>query len=158
MRSLRSLLQHKAVRTHLSQIWKFAIAGGIGSIVDLSSLTVFIEYFGLSPKVAFLPSSGLAVIFVFLINKFFTFHNRERAYANQVFKFAMVYGVAILLNLGMSYTFLWIGTSLFGTTVREVYLALAARVLAIGIGAFWNYTLSHGFIFKKKEPIETAVF
>ena len=148
---------NERVRKHVSQLWKFAIAGGIGSIIDLGSLTLFVEYFDIHPWYAFPLSTIPAVTAVFLINKFFTFKNRERKVGSQLLKFAMVYGVAIVLNLLMSYAFYWIGVRLLGDILRDVHIALLARVGAIAIGAAWNYTLSHGFVFKKNEEVDAVV-
>lgn len=151
------LTKNHHVRKHVSQLWKFAIAGGIGSIIDLGSLTLFVEYFDINPWLAFPLSTIPAVTAVFLINKFFTFKNRERNYGSQLLKFSLVYGVAIVLNLITSYALFWLGMRYFEDALREVYIALLARVGAIAIGAAWNYTLSNGFVFKKGEEVDAVV-
>jgi putative flippase GtrA len=137
---------HPHVRKHVSQGLKFAICGGIGASIDLGSLTLFVEYGGIDPGIAFIPSVLLAVIFVFLANKHFTFRNHEKNYGRQAFKFALVYGTAIVFNLSVSWALLWLGLHY-----------LIAKTAAIGIGAVWNYSLSHGFVFKKHERVEAAV-
>ena len=144
---MKKFLAHPFVRTHLSQGMKFIVAGGIGSAVDLTSLTVFVEYFLVDPRLAFVFSSCLGASIVFVINKFVTFGNYERSVGRQVFKFAMVYGVAIGLNAVLSNALFWVGIPY-----------LVAKFIAIGIIAVWNYALSHGFIFRKKDHIEPAVF
>lgn len=155
--SIGRLAKSTHVRKHVSQLWKFAIAGGIGSVIDLGSLTLFVEYFGINPWLAFPLSTIPAVLAVFIINKFFTFKNRERSYKSQLLKFSLVYGVAIVLNLLTSYALFWLGMRLFGDGLREVYVALLARAGAIAIGAAWNYTLSNGFVFKKGEDVDAVV-
>ena len=144
---MKRLLHHPFVRTHLSQGIKFCVCGGIGATIDLSSLTFFVEVLDVDPAIAFIPSAGLAVTFVFFANKYFTFNNREKKHLSQAAKFAIVYGTAITSNLAISWTLLWLGVHYF-----------LARVVAIGIGAVWNYSMSHGFVFKKGEKIDTAVF
>lgn len=135
---MRYLLSHPSVRLHLCQFCKFAVCGLIGASLDLGSLTFLVEVLDMDPRVGFIFSTLLAVIFVFIANKRFTFENRELRYGQQVLKFALVYGVAIMLNLTISYTLLWFG----------MYYLLA-KICAIGFGAFWNYTLSHSFVFRK---------
>jgi len=144
---MKKILAHPFVRTHFSQGMKFVLAGGIGSTVDLISLTILVEYFLVDPRLAFVFSSCLGASIVFVINKFVTFGNYERSVARQIFKFAMVYGVAIGLNAVLSNALFLIGIPY-----------LVAKFIAIGVIAVWNYALSHGFIFRKKDHIEPAVF
>ena len=59
----------------------------------------------------------------------------------------MVYGVAIVLNVLLSNALYWWGLHYF-----------LAKIVAIGVIAVWNYSLSHGFIFKKKDRVEKVVF
>ncbi|MEK7591481.1 MAG: GtrA family protein [Patescibacteria group bacterium] len=144
---MKRMLSHPFVRKHLSQGMKFIVAGGIGSLIDLLSLTLLVEYVSLDPRIAFVCSSILGASFVFIVNKFITFGNHERKFAHQIFKFTMVYGVAIALNAALSTALHAVGLHYF-----------ISKLLAIGVIAIWNYSLSHGFIFKKKEKIEPAVF
>jgi len=148
---------HNTVRKHASQIWRFAVAGGTGSIIDLGTLTLLVKYAGVSPNIAFIISTLLAVTVVFVINKYFTFGNKEKNVMHQALKFALVYGVAIVVNIAMSSFFFWVGSKYLTGTIDEVYVALIAKALAIGIGAVWNYTLSHGFVFKKNEDVDVVV-
>lgn len=152
-----SLFRHPSFRKHVSQLWKFAIAGGIGSMIDIGSLTLLVQYGQLDPKVAFIPSTLMAVVVVFLINKHFTFANKEKRYASQAMKFALVYGVAVTLNIVMSTGFYWIGERILSTVLPVVALAVLSKMGAIAVGALWNYTLSHGFVFKKKEEAEPVI-
>lgn len=154
---MRSLFHHRLVRKHFSQLWRFAVCGGIGASIDIGSLTLFVEYFHIPSRIAFLPSSLLAVTFVFLANKYFTFANHEKQYANQLLKFALVYGLAFALNLTITYGLFWVGMRMFLGPLREIHIAILSKVLAIGFGAIWNYVLSHGFVFKKSEPIDIVV-
>jgi len=57
-----------------------------------------------------------------------------------------VYGVSIMANAAVSNVLLWFGLHY-----------LLAKIIAVGIGALWNYALSHGFIFKKKEQVDVAI-
>ena len=144
---MKRFLHHPFVRKHICQACKFAICGSIGASIDLGSLTLLVELFDIAPQVAIVPSTLLAVIFVFLANKHFTFKNKERKYLRQALKFSLVYGAAICFNIGISWFFLWLGVHYF-----------LAKVLAIGIVAAWNYVLSHGFVFRKTEEVDAAVF
>ena len=143
---MKRILYHPVVRKHVSQGLKFAICGGLGASVDLGSLTVLVEVLEMNPHAGYVISTLLAVTIVFLGNKFFTFRNHEKRYLNQAMKFALVYGCAVIFNVGLS--------SLFFLGGMHYILA---KILAIGIVALWNYCLSHGFIFKKSEEIDVDV-
>lgn len=120
---------------------KFAMAGGIGAFIDLGSLTFFVESLGMDERLAVIPSTLSAVVVVFLLNKYFTFKNKEKKLGTQAFKFAIVYGVAIVSNIGISTLLITLG-----------FHYLLAKIGAIAVGAVWNYLMSHGFVFKKNEP------
>jgi len=147
MDEMRALLHHPTVRRHLSQGLKFVVCGAIGASIDLGTLTMLIEVGGMNPHMGFVISTLLAVIFVFLANKHFTFRNHEKKYAHQVLKFALVYGCAVVFNIGISSVFFWAG----------LHYSLS-KALAIGLVAVWNYSLSHGFVFRKKDTVDAAVF
>jgi len=140
------LLNHQRIRTHASQLWKFVICGGIGFTLDLLSLALFVEQLNINENIALILSSFVGATFVFIANKFFTFRNREKSYGSQALKFFIVYGVSIMANAAVSNVLLWFGLHY-----------LLAKIIAVGIGALWNYALSHGFIFKKKEQVDVAI-
>jgi putative flippase GtrA len=134
------------LQRHFSQLWRFAICGGTGFVLDLASLSLFVELLNIDPRIAVILSSLVGATFVFFANKFFTFKNRERKTGSQALKFALVYGVAIVSNALIANLLLWLGVQY-----------LIAKVVAVGVGAVWNYALSHGFIFKKNEDVDVVV-
>jgi len=144
---MKRLLDHPFARTHAPQFLKFALCGGLGAFIDLGTLTLQVEYFGVEPHLAFIVSTLCAVSFVFMANKHFTFRNHEVNYAHQAFKFALVYGAAVLFNISISSGLLWLGVHY-----------LLSKMLAIGTVAVWNYALSHGFVFRRKVEVDAAVF
>jgi putative flippase GtrA len=134
------------LRRHFSQLWRFGICGGAGFALDLGSLTLFVEWLGVDPRIAVILSSIVGGTFVFFANKFFTFKNREHKTGRQAFKFLMVYGVSFLSNIAIANAVIWLGGHY-----------ILAKIVAVGIGAVWNYALSHGFVFKKKEQVDVVV-
>ncbi len=145
-----------AVRRHLSQLWKFGVCGGIGTTLDLIVVTILIRTYSISPYVAYVPSTIVGASFVFVVNKFFTFKSRSTRIGKQIAKFALVYGAAFGLNLLCSWTLLWFFSNYLFPKDKLYFAAMVARVIAIGIIAIWNYSLSHGFIFKEGE-VDAAI-
>lgn len=152
---IERLRAHPTIRKHASQLWRFGMCGGIGTTLDLIVVTILIRR-GISPYVAYVPSTIVGASFVFVVNKFFTFRNRTHRVGQQVMKFILVYGAAFGLNLAFSWSLLWIFTNFFFPQEMLYLAAMSARIGAIGIGAIWNYSLSHGFIFKEGE-VDAAI-
>lgn len=130
------------LQRHTPQILKFCVTGGLGAVVDLGTLRLLVEYGHLTPQLGSVFSTLLAVIVVFLGNKYFTFGDRSTGFLKQMSKFAVVYVFAYTLNQAITLSLLWLG----------VYY-LMAKAVAIGIGAVINYVLSHSFIFRKKHEL-----
>lgn len=143
---IRRLMHHPFIRRHVAQGWRFVVCGLLGATIDLGSTAFLVEFADIDPHIAYIPSTLLAVIFVFMANKFFTFKNRESDVGRQALKFAFVYGAAIVSNLTISWTLLWLGLHY-----------IPAKIGAIGVGAVWNYTMSHGFVFRKREQVDVVV-
>jgi putative flippase GtrA len=141
-----AMFNNPRIRTHASQLWRFIICGGMGFTLDLSSAALFVEVGDVDPRIAVIFSSLVGGTFVFFANKFFTFKNREKKTGQQLFKFLIVYGVSFLSNIAIANALIWL----------DVHYLLA-KVVAVGIGAVWNYALSHGFVFKKKEDVDVVV-
>lgn len=143
-----SLSLHSFIKRHFAQGLRFIVVGGLGATVDLGGSAVFVNVFHASPYLATACSTLLSVTVVFLGNKFFTFRSRGQGLVGrQAVKFALVYGAAILENLGVTWLLIHLGVHY-----------LMAKVVAIGIGVLWNYFMSHAFVFRgEEEPSVTAV-
>ena len=129
-------IRSKHFYLHAVQAAKFIVCGLCGSVIDLGSLFMLVEYFGMDPNIAFIPSTLIAAVFVFLFNKYITFGRHEHSLMHQLWRFFVVYSVAFLLNVFFAIFFHWLG----------LYY-IVAKAFAIGLVAFWNYVLSHSFIF-----------
>jgi putative flippase GtrA len=134
---MKKLLNHPIVRTHGLQLLKFGLTGGAGSILDLGTLTVLTRVFSVPAEVAFLLSAFVGATFVFFVNKYFTFKHRSSAFLPQLLKHYTVYGPAIIANF------------LLSNALFLVMPDLAAKFVAIGVIAVFNYLLSHHYVFKK---------
>ncbi len=149
---IQRFLSHPHIRTHLHQGIKFILCGLTGAFVEFSVVYVLVEHAAFDPRIAYIPSGLLSVTFVFFFNRYVTFRNRGRDYAAQTVRFIVVYSMAFLLNYLLANIFFRIGSLYLAMSV--VRIALLAKALAIGIIAFVNYSLSHGFIFRTTPEIE----
>jgi putative flippase GtrA len=135
---MKKFLDHPTVRTHGPQLLKFGLTGGAGSILDLGTLTVLTRVFGIPAEVGFLFSALVGATFVFVVNKLFTFRHAG-AWLPQLAKHYTVYGPAIIANF------------LLSNLLFLVLPDFAAKFVAIGVIAVWNYLLSHHYVFRKHE-------
>jgi putative flippase GtrA len=117
------------------QILRFLCAGGAGAITEFASLYVLVDVLHVREELSFFLSAILSVIVVFLGNKFFTFKN-SGAVGGQIAKFAVVYGISIVLNALLSNVLFAMG----------IYYLLA-KAIAIGLIIVWNYSLSKWWVF-----------
>jgi len=139
---MKKLLNHPTVRTHGPQLMKFALTGGAGSILDLGTLTLLTRVLSVPAEIAFLASAFVGATFVFFVNKHFTFKHRGNAFWPQLLKHYTVYGPAIIANF------------LLSNALFLVMPDIAAKFIAIGVIAVWNYTMSHHYVFKKTTSEE----
>lgn len=154
---MRRLIRHPFVRKHAPQFMKFAVCGLVGMTLDLSTVALLIHFAGFSGYAATIPSSLVGASFVFVANKFFTFRDHESHVGGQILKFAVVYGVAIFLNVVLSWGFLWLILTYVVGDHLHLEATILAKISAIAVVALWNYTLSHGFIFRKGGEVDVAI-
>lgn len=94
---MKVIFGHPLWQKHGLKFFRFAVCGGLGACVDFGSLYIFVHILGIPEKYAFVGSTGLAMIFVFFANRFFTFR-ASGSTGNQAIKFLAVYLVAGFLN------------------------------------------------------------
>lgn len=134
---MHRFFQHPTVRTHAPQLMKFALAGGMGSLIDLTTLAFLTRIIGVPPEIAFFFSSLIGATFVFVVNKFMTFRHHDVPWPKQLLKHYSVYGPALVANFFLS------------NLLFLVLPDLAAKLVAIGIIAVWNYLWSHHYVFRR---------
>lgn len=134
-------------RKEAKRFLKFATVGAAGAVTDFTVLNSLVIFFGLVPVVANIFSFTAAVIQNFTLNRLWTFpESRRRQAGTQLVQFALVSIVGLGLNTLVFY-FVdnslrafwidWIGPEL-GFTISYNF----AKLFAIGIVLFWNFTLN----------------
>jgi dolichol-phosphate mannosyltransferase len=116
----------------------FLQVGVIASLIDLGLLYVFTEYFGIWYLLSAAVSYICGMIVSYTLNKRFTFHNVNKQYLRQFFLFALISASGLVVNISMMF---------FAVTVFSIYY-LYAKVIAIGITFFWNYSLQSRITFQ----------
>ena len=132
------LLHHPIVKTHGPQLVKFGLTGGTGAILDMGMLALLTRALLVPAEVSFLLSALVGSTLVFFVNRRFTFKQRGAAWGPQLLRHYTVYGPAIVANF------------LLSNALFLVMSDLAAKFIAIGVIASWNYLMSHHYVFKKR--------
>lgn len=148
-----------------NRIFKFAFVGGVGTLVQLLSLTIirqilpdFSLLFLTSFLLATLLSIECAIISNFVLNNLWTFSDRKLE-AFQIpskfiqFNLASVGSILIQLVINSLGEFLFGLRYLFTLPIigMKIDTGLIFAVIGIFIGLFWNFFAYNKFIWKKKK-------
>jgi dolichyl-phosphate beta-glucosyltransferase len=126
---------------------KYCLVGVLGTLIDIGSLYIFVEFLKLPIIPASVISFVLAVINNFLFNKFWTFQNSSKNYRKQFIKFFIISSVGLLLNTTFMYLFVYV--------IGIWYIF--AKILTSGIVLNWNFFANKFWTFKQSASIQ-AVF
>lgn len=134
---LSLLYEHK--RFWLAKYLKFAIIGGIGTLINLGVLWVGLELFGLYYLVAATISFVVADTNNFIWNRLWTFRSKGSV-APQYFQFLLVSVDGLMLNLILLKALVeellpWIGVP----EDRASFYILLAQVIAIFLVSLFNF-------------------
>ncbi len=126
---------------------KYSLVGIIGTAIDVCTLYLFVEYFKIHVLVATAMSFIIAVVNNFVLNKYWTFQNRDSNIRKQFIKFMIVSIVGISL------------TELF--MVFFVYIAglwyIISKLFTSLLVLCWNFLANKLWTFKDKiHPIATT--
>ena len=127
---------------HATQLIRFAMTGGSGLVLDIALLATMVEALKLPLIIAGPASTSVVIIYVFLMNKHWTFRNNEKKNVEQGIKFTLVYASSFVLVNAIT------------LLLAEILLLwyIVARLIAIATCAVWNYSWMHCHVFRR-EPL-----
>ena len=123
--------------THREQFIKYFFIGISGTVLDILTLWILKEFFVLLPVVAVIVNQIFILIYIFLLNKKYSFQAGGEYY-KQVTKFLIV----ALLNYLFAILWMWIFNSQLG------YNYLLVRVVNIILAVSWNFLLYREWVYK----------
>lgn len=118
---------------------RYAAVGASGTLIDFCVLILLVEKFGLPPLAANIPAFLLAVINNYLLNRYWTYRNKEKAFLKQLAKFFSVSLVGLLLSSLLMYLLL----------EADIWYVLA-KILIIGVVLMWNFSANSLWTFKTR--------
>ena len=119
------------------QFAKYFVVGLSGVILDIASLILFKEVFGLVPVVAVIINQAVLIVYIFYLNKYWTFRNKEMPH-RQMTKF-------LLLAL-WNYFFSVVSMFVFNAQLEFHYILV--RMLTILVMVSWNFFLYKYWVYR----------
>jgi dolichol-phosphate mannosyltransferase len=136
------LLADKSVgRVIPVRFFSFSLIGGVGVLVHMAFLPVFLRLLGATFSMAQSLATICAMVFNFSLNNFLTYRDRRlrgSAWFKGLIHFMFACSVGAIANVG-------IATYLFETQNQWMVAALAGVL----VGAVWNYALTRFYIWGK---------
>jgi len=127
----------------LLSLVKFGFTGMSGLVIDFSVTWLLKDELHLNKFLANAAGFTMAVISNYIINRLWTFSERERTKVSRQFaSFLVVSLVGLLLNSGFVYLF----NEQLGL---DFYLSKAIAILLV---FFWNFSANYFFVFKSVKP------
>ena len=132
----------------LLSLIKFGITGMSGLVIDFSLTWIFKEELHVNKFVANAVGFTVAVLSNYFINRFWTFNavNKQQV-GRQLSAFIVVSLFGLLLNSGFLYLF---------TTVFSLDFYLA-KIIAVVLVFFWNFSANYFLVFKAAEQQQTNI-
>lgn len=143
---IKEIINHK--------IFKFAVVGGLGALVQLTTLELF--RMAVPYEVATILSIECAVLSNFLLNNIWTFADSKLSIAQMPLKFIQ-FNAASAGSIGIQFVIAFLGKNLIGIhslfTVpivnKVIDTGLLYAVIGILVGMMWNFFAYTKFIWKK---------
>jgi putative flippase GtrA len=127
------------------QFAKYFIVGVGAVILDMSSLIFLKEYLHFKPFVAVIANQAFVLVFVFLMNKYWSFKEHSLTH-RQLYRFAIV----VIFNYCFSVSAMYIFNHKLNYDYRLV--RLASIILAVS----WNFFLYKYFVYASAEKIKES--
>ncbi len=126
----------------LARVAKFLLVGLSGVGVNMGLLWLLTEVFGLHYLVSASISIETSIVSNFLLNNYFTFHDRNLPGARNFFSRLIKFNVISLSGLAINLGVLWALTELLG-----LYYILS-NLFGIAAASIWNYTANNWWTWK----------
>ncbi|MDO9510012.1 MAG: GtrA family protein [Candidatus Magasanikbacteria bacterium] len=127
----------KYILLHREQFIKYFVIGVSGTVLDILSLWILKEFFGLLPVVAVIVNQIFMLLYIFFLNKKISFKVGGIAH-QQMIRFLIVAGGNYLFAI----LWMWLFNYNFG------YNYLLVRIVNIILAVSWNFLLYREWVYK----------
>jgi len=116
---------------------KYFVTGLSGVFLDIGSLILLKEVFGLAPVIAVVVNQAFMLAYIFLLNKYWSFRNKEVLH-RQIVRFLTL----ALVNYCISVFIMYVFNHRIGFDYRLV------RLCTIALMVSWNFFLYKNWVYK----------
>ncbi len=145
-------MENEKLKTLINQFIKFAIIGGINTVVDFGILNILIWLTGITEGNGLIPlnviSFSIAVVNSYFLNKKWAFKDQEVSDAGKKFsKFLLVSLIGVVINTAI--------VRVVSTNVEPLFnlspqlWVNAAKLTATAVSLIWNFIGYKLIVFKK---------
>lgn len=136
------------LRKHATKL-RFAIIGGINTILDFSVLFLLVNMSSMPYVIANIASVSVAFVFSFFANRKFTFKSND----GNIIRQAILFGVVTLFGLWViqSVVIVIITALLAQFGVVDNLSLLISKLVATVVSLVWNFVLYSKIVFKNSS-------
>jgi dolichol-phosphate mannosyltransferase len=134
---------HKRIKRNIPKLFKFAIVGSIGAVINLTVYLISSNILGLSLNLAAICSFFIAVCNNYVLNHFWTFKDSSNNYGVSFHQFTF-YFFGNIFGLTINLAVLNIFVSYVGVSSH-----LIGQMLGIFMGMFSNFIFAKKIVFNK---------
>lgn len=135
---IKKILQYSWSIRH--QFTKYFIVGFSGLFLDMATLIFFKEFFGLNATVAVVLNQILMLTYNFLLNKYWSFKNKEMPH-KQIVRYLALVGFNYLFSISVMYYF---------NHILEFDYRLV-RICTIAVMVLWNFVLYKYWVYREES-------
>lgn len=114
---------------------KYFIIGISGVVLDMATLILFKEVFGWSAVFSVIIIQAMMLVYVFYLNKYWTFRNKEIPH-KQIVKFLILAGFNYIFSVSMMYF------------LEQVFDYRLVRLATIAVMVSWNFFLYKYWVYR----------
>lgn len=121
------------------QFIKYAVVGSSGFVLDLGTLILFKEKFGINPVLAVIINQMIVLAYNFTLNKYWSFRNREMPH-KQLVRYVTLASWNYAFSVGAMYIF----NEIIGFDYRLV------RLGSVMVMVLWNFLLYKYWVYREE--------
>ena len=120
---------------------KYFITGVSGFVLDMGTLILLTEVFNILPVFATILNQGLMIVYIFTLNKYWSFKNKEVPH-RQFVRFLVLAGINYLIAVTLMY--------IFNQHLSFDYRLV--RIASIVLSVSWNFFVYKYWVYAKIKP------
>jgi dolichyl-phosphate beta-glucosyltransferase len=140
------------MKSSLIKFIRYSVVGVLGTILDLLSIFIFVEFFGLNILLGAILAFLIASTNNFVFNKKWTFKNREKDTPHQYVKFTLV----SIIGLTLTVISMFILSTILGIWYMLSKALTSLLVLSWNFFGNKKWTFKESFFVQDKEIIATC--